>query len=114
MACEVLRGNIIAIFVVSASYEHLYFKSATTPSRKALVIVKQMLIQGMETSKDFTESDEALASNILSSENRRINHILSPETDETSHDNKSSHRAMIIFKATSLRPVKKLKNKQMK
>lgn len=33
----------------------------------SLVIVKQMLIEGKETFKDFTESDEAIATNILSS-----------------------------------------------
>lgn len=32
-----------------------------------LVIVKLMLIQGKKTFKDFTESDEAIATNILSS-----------------------------------------------
>lgn len=32
-----------------------------------LVIVKQMLIEGKETFKDFTESEEAIATNILSS-----------------------------------------------
>ena len=31
-----------------------------------LVIVKQMLIEGKATFKDFTESDEAIATNILS------------------------------------------------
>ena len=31
-----------------------------------LVIVKQMLVDGKETFKDFTESDEAIATNILS------------------------------------------------
>ena len=31
-----------------------------------LVIVKQMLIEGKETFKDFTESEEAIATNILS------------------------------------------------
>jgi DNA-binding HxlR family transcriptional regulator len=31
-----------------------------------LVIIKQMLIEGKETFKDFTESDEAIATNILS------------------------------------------------
>jgi DNA-binding HxlR family transcriptional regulator len=34
--------------------------------RWMLVIVKQMLIEGKETFKDFTESDEAVATNILS------------------------------------------------
>ena len=32
-----------------------------------LVIIKQMLIEEMHTFKDFTESDEAIATNILSS-----------------------------------------------
>lgn len=32
-----------------------------------LVIIKQMLIEGKETFKDFTESDEAIATNILTS-----------------------------------------------
>lgn len=31
-----------------------------------LVIVKQILVEGKETFKDFTESDEAIATNILS------------------------------------------------
>jgi len=31
-----------------------------------LVIVKQMLIEGKETFKDFTESEEAVATNVLS------------------------------------------------
>jgi DNA-binding HxlR family transcriptional regulator len=30
-----------------------------------LVIVKQMLIEGKETFKDFTEADEAIATNIF-------------------------------------------------
>jgi hypothetical protein len=38
MAGEVLRRNIFAIFEVRASYEHLWFKSATTPSRKTLAV----------------------------------------------------------------------------
>ncbi len=32
-----------------------------------LVIIKQMLIEGKQTFKDFSESDEAIATNILSS-----------------------------------------------
>lgn len=34
--------------------------------RWMLVIVKQMLLEGKETFKDFTESDESIATNILS------------------------------------------------
>lgn len=36
MTDDVLRRNIFAIFEVCASYEHLWLKSATTPSRKPL------------------------------------------------------------------------------
>jgi hypothetical protein len=36
MAGDVLRRNICAIFEVRASFEHLWYKSATTPSRKPL------------------------------------------------------------------------------
>ncbi len=32
----------------------------------SLVLIKQMLMEGMKTFKDFSESDEAIASNILS------------------------------------------------
>lgn len=32
-----------------------------------LVLIKQMLLEGMQTFKEFTESDEAIATNILSS-----------------------------------------------
>ena len=34
--------------------------------RWTVVIIKQMLMEGAETFKDFTESDEAIATNILS------------------------------------------------
>ena len=34
--------------------------------RWTLVIIKQMLLQGKKTFKDFTDSDEAIATNILS------------------------------------------------
>jgi DNA-binding HxlR family transcriptional regulator len=37
-----------------------------------LVIVKQMLIEGKETFKDFTESDEAIATNILSAKLKQL------------------------------------------
>jgi len=41
MAGEVLHRNIFAIFEVRASYKHLWFKSATTPSRKTLGNIKK-------------------------------------------------------------------------
>lgn len=40
--------------------------------RWMLVIVKQMLLQQKETFKDFSESDEAIASNILTSKLRQL------------------------------------------
>lgn len=40
-----------------------------------LVIVKQMLIEGKETFKDFTESEEAIATNILSSKLKLLEEI---------------------------------------
>jgi DNA-binding HxlR family transcriptional regulator len=40
-----------------------------------LVIVKQILIEGKETFKDFTESEEAIATNILSSKLKLLEEI---------------------------------------
>lgn len=40
-----------------------------------LVIVKQMLIEGKETFKDFTESDEAIATNILSTKLKLLEEV---------------------------------------
>jgi DNA-binding HxlR family transcriptional regulator len=40
-----------------------------------LVIIKQMLIEDKETFKDFTESDEAIATNILSSRLKRLEEL---------------------------------------
>jgi DNA-binding HxlR family transcriptional regulator len=40
-----------------------------------LVIVKQMLIEGKETFKDFTESEEAIATNILSSKLKLLEEV---------------------------------------
>jgi DNA-binding HxlR family transcriptional regulator len=40
-----------------------------------LVIIKQMLIEGKETFKDFTESDEAIATNILSAKLKLLEEV---------------------------------------
>jgi DNA-binding HxlR family transcriptional regulator len=40
--------------------------------RWILVIVKQMLVEGKETFKDFTESEEAIATNILSAKLKHL------------------------------------------
>ena len=37
-----------------------------------LVIIKQMLLEGKKTFKDFSESNEAIASNILSSRLKKL------------------------------------------
>ncbi len=37
-----------------------------------LVIIKQMLLEGKQTFKDFTESDEAIATNILSTKLKQL------------------------------------------
>lgn len=40
-----------------------------------LVIIKQMLIEGKETFKDFTESEESIATNILSSKLKLLEEV---------------------------------------
>jgi protein involved in sex pheromone biosynthesis len=40
-----------------------------------LVIVKQMLVEGKETFKDFTESEEAIATNILSTKLKLLEEV---------------------------------------
>ncbi len=40
-----------------------------------LVIVKQMLIENKETFKDFTESEEAIATNILSTKLKLLEEV---------------------------------------
>ena len=43
--------------------------------RWVLVLVKQMLMEGKETFKDFTESEEAIATNILSAKLRILEEV---------------------------------------
>lgn len=40
-----------------------------------LVIIKQMLLQGKQTFKDFIESDEAIATNILTSKLKKLEEL---------------------------------------
>ena len=40
-----------------------------------LVIIKQMLLEGAVTFKDFIESDEAIASNILTNKLKMLEHV---------------------------------------
>jgi hypothetical protein len=44
MAGDVLRMDICAIFELCASHQHLWFKSATTPSRKPLAATKLTIL----------------------------------------------------------------------
>lgn len=69
-----------------------------------LVIIKQMLVEGKRTFKDFTESDEAIASNILSS---RLKMLESFEIikKEKLPDNKKTNLYILTEKGLSLIPV---------
>lgn len=69
-----------------------------------LVIVKQMLIEGMKTFKDFTESDEAVASNILSSKLKSLEQYgLIERTDHPT--NKKTKLYHLTDKGLGLTPV---------
>jgi DNA-binding HxlR family transcriptional regulator len=69
-----------------------------------LVIVKQMLIQGMRTFKDFSESDEAVATNILSSKLKYLEEYgLVQRTDHPT--NKKTKLYFLTEKALSLTPI---------
>ncbi|MEL6672802.1 MAG: helix-turn-helix domain-containing protein [Bacteroidota bacterium] len=69
-----------------------------------LVIVKQMLVDGLETFKDFRESPEAIASNILSAKLKLL---------EESHlvfkakrpDNKKTNLYLLTDKGLALTPI---------
>jgi len=69
-----------------------------------LVIVKQMLVEGKETFKDFTESEEAIATNILAAklkllEKARI--IIKTKRP----DNKKNNLYLLTEKGLALTPV---------
>jgi DNA-binding HxlR family transcriptional regulator len=69
-----------------------------------LVIVKQMLIEGKETFKDFTESDEAIATNILSSKLKLLEEfgiIIKTQRPE----NKKTNYYLLTEKGLALAPV---------
>ena len=69
-----------------------------------LVIVKQMLIEGKETFKDFTESDEAIATNILSTKLKMLEEfeiILKTKRP----DNKKTNLYLLTEKGLALTPV---------
>lgn len=69
-----------------------------------LVIVKQMLIEGKETFKDFTESDEAIATNILSSKLKLLEKLdLLIKTQRP--DNKKTNLYLLTEKGLTLIPI---------
>ena len=69
-----------------------------------LVIIKQMLIEGKQTFKDFLESDEAIASNILSSRLKMLEEYKMIRKEKLPH-NKKTNIYLLTEKGLSLTPV---------
>ena len=68
-----------------------------------LIIIKQMLIEGKETFKDFTESDEAIATNILSSKLKLLEEVgIIIKTQRP--DNKKTNLYLLTNKGLALTP----------
>ena len=72
--------------------------------RWMLVIVKQMLIEGKETFKDFTESDEAIATNILSTKLKLLEE-LGVIIKTKRPDNRKSNLYLLTDKGLALTPI---------
>ncbi|OZV68415.1 winged helix-turn-helix transcriptional regulator [Winogradskyella aurantia] len=69
-----------------------------------LVIVKQMLIEGKETFKDFTESEEAIATNILSAKLKLLEEVgIIIKTKRP--DNKKTNLYLLTDKGLALTPI---------
>lgn len=69
-----------------------------------LVIVKQMLIEGKETFKDFTEADEAIATNILTVKLKFLEEAgIIIKTQRP--DNKKTNLYLLTDKGLALAPV---------
>jgi DNA-binding HxlR family transcriptional regulator len=69
-----------------------------------LVIVKQMLIEGKDTFKDFTESEEAIATNILSTKLKLLQDLgIIIKTKRP--DNKKTNLYLLTDKGLALTPV---------
>jgi DNA-binding HxlR family transcriptional regulator len=69
-----------------------------------LVIVKQMLIEGKETFKDFTESEESIATNILSSKLKLLEEVgIIIKTKRP--DNKKTNLYLLTDKGLALTPI---------
>jgi DNA-binding HxlR family transcriptional regulator len=69
-----------------------------------LVIVKQMIIEGKETFKDFTESEEAIATNILSAKLKFLEEVgIIIKTQRP--DNKKTNLYLLTEKGLALTPI---------
>ena len=69
-----------------------------------LVIVKQMLIEGKETFKDFTESEEAIATNILSAKLKLLEELgIIIKTKRP--NNKKTNLYLLTDKGLALTPI---------
>lgn len=69
-----------------------------------LVIVKQMLLEGKETFKDFTESEEAIATNILSTKLKLLEELeILIKTKRP--DNKKTNLYLLTEKGLALAPI---------
>jgi len=69
-----------------------------------LVIIKQMLIEGKQTFKDFSESDEAIATNILSSRLKMLEEFKIITKDKLPN-NKKTNIYQLTQKGVALSPV---------
>ena len=68
-----------------------------------LVIIKQMLLEGKKTFKDFSESDEAIASNILSSRLKMLEEFKIITREKLPH-NKKTNIYLLTEKGLGLTP----------
>ena len=69
-----------------------------------LVIVKQMLVEGKETFKDFTESEEAIATNILSTKLKLLEEV-GIVIKKKQPNNKKTNLYLLTDKGLALTPV---------
>lgn len=69
-----------------------------------LVIVKQMLLEGKETFKDFTESEEAIATNILSAKLKLLEDA-GIVTKNKLPENKKSNLYLLTERGLALAPI---------
>ena len=68
-----------------------------------LVIIKQMLLEGKNTFKDFSESDEAIASNILASRLKALERLKLISKEKLPH-NKKTNLYLLTEKGLGLTP----------